>query len=210
MWVLPKQHNNGMKNFINAAIETVNTPTDEKLLETILKTLEKHAVYVGVPEDKGEREFVMSQNSVLLLRNLQLGGQINNATLLYIHTHGSPVKNIPERPVIEPAIEDKENASRLNKLLLNAAKEGIKGNEQGFLIQLGRVGMAAQNMCRDWFTNPKNGWHPNKPATIKGKIRKMSKKKKESALLAMEQGEVVDRPLIDTGQLRKSITYVVK
>lgn len=183
-----------MKTFINAAIETVNTPTDEKLLETILKTLEKHAVYVGIPEDKTSRK----------------GGEMNNPTLLYIHTHGSPVKNIPERPVIEPAIEDKENASRLNKLLLNAAKEGIKGNEQGFLIQLGRVGMAAQNMCRDWFTNPKNGWPPNQPATIKGKLRKMSKKKKESALLAMEQGEVVDRPLIDTGQLRKSITYVVK
>jgi hypothetical protein len=204
-----------MKTFINAAIETVNTPTDEKLLETILKTLEKHAVYVGIPEDKGEREFVMPQSSVLLLRNLQLGGQINNATLLYIHTHGSAVMNIPARPVIEPAIEDKENKYKLDSLFLKAALEGIKGNEFGLLQQLGRIGKTAQNICRDWFINPKNGWTPNQPATVKRKLKKFSKKKRKEAWAAYQageeiNGEPVDRPLIDTGNLRKSIIYVVK
>lgn len=191
-----------MKSFINATIEKISTPTDEQLLGEILKALEKHSVFVGIPEEKAERKEP---------------GSMDNATLLYIHTNGSAVKNIPSRPVIEPAIEDKENAFKLNKLFLNAALEGMKGNEQGMLFQLGRIGMAAQNMCRDWFTSPKNGWAPNQPATVKGKLRrsKMSKKKRKAAWEAYQAGEMikgepVDRPLIDTGDLRKSITYVVE
>jgi len=75
---------------------------------------------------------------------------------------------------------------------------------------LGRIGKAAQNMCRDWFTNPKNGWPPNQPATVKGKLRKMSKSKRAAAMAVYKQGGSIDSPLIDTGELRKSIIYVVK
>lgn len=179
---------------IKVAIEKISTPSDEKLLEEILKGLEKHSVYVGIPEDNAGRK----------------AGEMNNPTLLYIHSHGSPVKNIPARPVIKPAIEDQENRYKLNSLFLKAALEGIKGNEQNLLKQLGRIGKAAQNMCRDWFTNPKNGWPPNQPATVKGKLRKMSKSKRAAAMAVYKQGESIDSPLIDTGQLRKSIVYVVK
>ena len=50
--------------------------------------------------------------------------------------------------------------------------------------------MQGQNIARDWFTNPANNWAANSEDTVK---------KKGS-----------DRPLIDTSELRKSITYVVK
>ncbi|MBY6921870.1 hypothetical protein HYH30_19035, partial [Clostridium botulinum] len=43
---------------------------------------------------------------------------------------------------------------------------------------------------RAWFTNPSNNWAENSAETIK---------RKDS-----------DKPLIDTGELRKSITYVIK
>ena len=41
-----------------------------------------------------------------------------------------------------------------------------------------------------WFENPQNGWPPNSPRTIR---RKGS-----------------DQPLVDTGEMRKAITYVVR
>jgi len=52
---------------IKVAIEKISTPSDEKLLEEILKGLEKHSVYVGIPEDNAGRK----------------AGEMNNPTLLY-------------------------------------------------------------------------------------------------------------------------------
>ena len=56
--------------------------------------------------------------------------------------------------------------------------------------RLKATGMKAQNVVRAWFVNPKNNWPPNSPATIAAKGS--------------------DRPLIDTAEMRKSITYVIK
>jgi len=64
------------------------------------------------------------------------------------------------------------------------------GDEVGVMNALKRTGMDAASRVRMWFVNPKNLWAPNSPRTVK---RKGS-----------------DRPLIDTGQLRKSITYVIR
>ena len=55
--------------------------------------------------------------------------------------------------------------------------------------------MFAQNKVRAWFTDERNNWPPNAPSTIEKKSK---------------NGKIKDNPLIDTGELRKSITYVVK
>ena len=134
--------------------------------------LERMAVYVGVPQGRASRS----------------GAEINNAELLYIHTNGSPARNIPARPVIEPALKyHKEKVMTQYSKALTAAAEGDKKNLNTALI---RTGLAGQNAARDWFTNPANNWSPNSPRTIA---------KKGSS-----------RPLIDTATLRKSIVYVVR
>ena len=144
-----------------------------KVLTDRLKALTKKEVYVGIPAEKSSRYGE---------------GGVNNAELLYIHTHGSPVRHIPPRPVLQPAIE--ANRQAIGKQLAYAAQEALKGNvlraEQG----LERAGMVAQNVARGWFDNPDNGWAPNSPRTIA---------KKGSS-----------HPLIDTGEMRKAITYVVR
>jgi len=117
-------------------------------------------------------------------------GKITNAELAYIHTHGSPINHIPARPIIEPAIEDEENKAIISIGLKEAAKAALNGDEQTTMLELNKAGMSAQNAVRDWFTNFKNNWAPNSPLTIR---RKGS-----------------DRPLIDTAELRKSITYVIR
>lgn len=152
-------------------------------------------------------------------------GEINNAELVYIHTHGvdkkavrqniqrlrqqgmnfagaraaahqmflmtngSPAYKIPPRPIIEPAIEANKEAisKKINKALQSFLNQDFVNGEKNLKI----AGVFAQNKVRAWFTDSRNGWPPNSPYTI-----------------AKKNGK--ENPLIDTGQLRKSITYVVK
>jgi len=154
----------------------VNVKMDGKGADKIkadLANLLKMDVLVGVPEDKASRE---------------KDTKINNAQLMYIHTNGSPIQNIPARPVIEPAI--KANKDKITNELQKAATLALDNKIDDAKKQLGRAGMLGQNVARGWFTDINNQWTPNAPSTIA---------KKESS-----------NPLIDTGQLRKSITYVVR
>lgn len=149
-----------------------STPTPATLTAR-LRALTKKEVYVGIPAEKSSRPGQ---------------GGINNAELLYIHTHGSPIRNIPPRPVLQPAIE--ANKEAIGKQFATASREALKGNVMGAENGLEKAGMVAQNVARAWFENPGNGWASNSPRTI---ARKKS-----------------DRPLIDTGEMRKAITYVVR
>ena len=164
-----------------AKVEVEVTADNTKKVFKALNLIQKSGVYVGIPESKAARENAEEDNT------------ITNAQLLFIHTNGSPVNNIPARPVIEPAIRnDKE---RLNKMLEKAALLALEGDEQGFKRQMELTGMRGQNVSRAWFTNPQNNWPPNSPSVQARKRRK---------------GSTDPKPLIDTGELRKSITYVVE
>lgn len=115
---------------------------------------------------------------------------VTNAELLFIHTKGSPARGIPARPVLEPAVEADGNKQAIAHELASASKAALEGNKNEQLKRVGRAGMAGQNAARKWFTDPRNGWEQNTPATI------------------AEKGS--DKPLIDTGALRAAITYVVQ
>jgi len=125
--------------------------------------------------------------------SMRKDGEISNAVLLYIHSNGSPANNLPARPVIEPALED--NKERIGTIMGAATKAAMAGDSAGMKAQLEKAGMAGQNAAKDWFTNPSNGFAPLQPSTAKQKERK---------------GADVERPLIDTSDLRNSITYVVR
>lgn len=121
------------------------------------------------------------------------GEEVTNAELLFIHTNGSPARHIPPRPVIEPAIKD--DSERLSGMMKKAAQHVFAGEEEQAITQLKKTGMRGQNVSRAWFTNEKNNWPPNAPSVAEAKRRK---------------GATNPRPLIDTGELRKSITYFVQ
>lgn len=111
-----------------------------------------------------------------------------NAEKLYYNSMGSPLKKIPSRKVLEPAIEDKldEIGFELNKGVVM----GLVAGEEEMDKAYNRAGLMAQQACVNWFDNPKNNWAPNAPYTIK------------------QKGS--DSPLIDTGEMRKSITYIIE
>lgn len=138
----------------------------DKIQKQFLELVKKE-VAVGIPQEKNSKR-----------------GKITNAELLFVHEHGSPVKNIPPRPVLKPAIEN--NIDKIKFLYEEEFNNliNIKSNPN-FLNELG---LFSQNVIRERFTN--NDWSPLMEKTIK---------KKGST-----------NPLIDTGELRKSITYVVR
>lgn len=143
-----------------------------------LEFIKDSDVLVGIPQKKNKREGE---------------DEVTNSELLFIHTKGSPINNIPARPVIEPAIED--DSERLSKMLKDAANSAMDGNEEDAIKKLRLTGIRGQNVSRAWFTNPKNNWPPNVPSVENAKRAK---------------GSTDPKPLIDTGELRKSITYVIE
>ena len=75
-------------------------------------------------------------------------------------------------------------------MLKEAILKALEGDTDGAMAGMERAGTQGENAVKGWFTNPKNNWAENAEST---------KKRKGSS-----------KPLIDTGQLRKSITHVVK
>jgi len=118
-------------------------------------------------------------------------GPIGNAQLGYIHENGSPANNIPPRPFLKPGVAAAKD--KCLGVLKNAAKAGFKDPaaiDKG-LNASGLIGQASvKNTLRAG-----EGFAPLKPATIAARKRKGAKGKK---------------PLIRTGQLLNSITYVVR
>lgn len=185
-----------------ARLETITDYMPE--LGDLLEDLKQSDVLVGIPERRGSREGEALTNAELLFIHthgirkkamreemqeaMNTGSPYSEAYQLYIQEHGSPLWHCPPRPVLEPAITDKKE--ELSKQLSKAAIALFEQNPIGFQTGLHAAGLMAQNAARDWFSNPKNGWAPNSPIT------------------AAEKGS--SNPLIDTGQMRKAITYVVR
>lgn len=110
---------------------------------------------------------------------------INNAELAYIHDNGAPEANIPARPFMRPGIESAK--APISNAMQRGAKAALDGNASAVDQALTRAGIAAQTGIQEKITD--GPFAPLKPATI---ARKGS-----------------DKPLIDTGQLRRSINFVV-
>ena len=115
-------------------------------------------------------------------------GEITNAQKLWENTVGSPLKHVPARPLLEPAVEDK--LDEIGQVLNSGVLAGLITGEEAMEQAYNRAGLMAQQAAVNWFDNPKNNWKPNAPLTIK--LKKS------------------DSPLIDTGEMRKAITYILE
>ncbi len=157
----------------------------------------KLAAYVGVPaaasRERSSQLLKMAGNAKgKRLKRLEKAAQsdVTNAELLFIHTKGSPLRKIPARPVLEPAVEAEGNRQAIAFELSGSVKASLAGDHDGAVKKMKRAALAGQNAARGWFTDARNHWAPNTLGTI---ARKGS-----------------NRPLIDTGALRASIVGVVK
>lgn len=209
------------------AFSTVTSGVDNtNKIKQLIDEIAKKNVYVGIPEDSNttnsndghggiknaellyiqshgirSKQMIDEMNVTMgidnnglpfttdyndFLDNMSSGKPYSTAYYMYIHAHGSALWRSPPRPVLEPSIDYNKNA--ISKQLGSVAKAALNGQDPEMELQ--KAGMMAQNFARDWFTNPANMWPPNAESTVKMKGS--------------------DRPLIDTGELRRAITYVVK
>jgi len=118
-------------------------------------------------------------------------GDIGNAAIGYINENGSPAQNIPPRPHLKPGVKSVEPDFMPH--LKAAAQKALEGNEEGAVTSLDRAGTVAANGVKRYITI--TGFTPLADATIANRLRR---------------GRTGDKPLIDTGEYRRSITHVVR
>lgn len=216
---------NGYRQFRRAARDAVDLRQlqgkldfKESLeLKHRINEVNKMKVYVGIPEERSSRGSEKINNAELLFiqtngtfrkeARAEVESQIakgfsgsygstrEKVRQMFLLEHGSPAYRIPPRPVIEPAINDIQD--KISSYFVKAFQLYVAGDENEAKKMLNRIGIMAQEHCMEWFENPKNNWPPLAASTIKGKRRKF--------------GEGYDPiPLVDTGALRQSITYVIE
>lgn len=116
---------------------------------------------------------------------------INNAQLGYIHEFGAPASNIPARPFLNPGVARAQES--INNHLKKAAKAAMDGNSEKVDVELNATGLIAQAGAKNEINS--GAFEALAPATIAARRKR---------------GRTGDKPLIDTGQLRNSITYVIR
>ncbi len=179
----------------------------QKLQQQLAKVA-RHAAYVGIPAtsaaDRAKTLLSMAEKitSATDARGKKASKRqakkyaklasaaaqdVNNAELLHIFSKGSPLRNQPARPVLEPAVESKRQP--ISRELTEAARAQLQGDEAGAKDHMKRAAMIAQNAARARFTDSSNGWASNAPSTIAAKGS--------------------DRPGIDTGSMRNAIVGFV-
>jgi hypothetical protein len=118
-------------------------------------------------------------------------GDIGNAAIGYINENGSPAQNIPPRPHLKPGVRSVEQDFMPH--LKSAARKALEGDAEGAVTSLDRAGTVAANGVKRYITV--TGFTPLADATIANRLRR---------------GRTGNKPLIDTGEYRRSITHIVR
>lgn len=140
---------------------------------------------------------------LLLAKNIYVGipmstadradGKITNAALGYIEEYGSPVNNIPARPFLVPGVESVRQ--EIEQRMKGIAKLALKGKPEQIGQEQNSLGMVAVNAVQTYLSDP-NHFAPLAASTIAARKRRGR--------------QPPYSPLIDTGALRRSVTFVVR
>ncbi len=145
-------------------------------------------------------------------------GPITNAALAYIHEFGAPAANIPARPFLIPGVRKAEPQYTPHlRAACNAALDGDSAKSDHSLV---RAGIVAENSAKREIST--GNFVPLSPLTIARRHESrqtQSMRKSEVRYLELvghgmspesAQAATGIRPLINTGQMRNSITSVVR
>ena len=118
-------------------------------------------------------------------RKIQVG--ITNAELMFIHENGSPIRNIPARPVLQLTI-DYVNQNLLQNSIDKCVKIILDKNADEQLIrqELEKLAIRIENYARKLIYSNDGRLAPNAPSVARAKGG--------------------NHPLFNTGQLARSIT----
>lgn len=134
----------------------------------------EYLIELGVPSNKTSRK-----------EKVQLG--VTNAELMFIHENGSPLQNIPARPVLELTLKWVNESGLVHETLNKAVDAYLKEyNEEAVDKIMDRMCIKIQSYARKIIYDNDGRLVPNAPSTI------------------AKKGD--NHPLFDTGQLARSIT----
>lgn len=153
-----------------------------KQFNDVIKKFKRDAVLIGIPEETTDRKASADEPTT----------PINNATLLAINEFGSPINNIPARPVMAIGIRNAQEAiaEQMKQATIAALKTGVAALSPFY----NRAGIIASNSVKKAI-NAQEGFDGPSDATLAAR---------KSA------GFAGTKALIVTGQMRNAITYVVK
>lgn len=146
-----------------------------------IRALTKQEVLIGVPDENAGRE----------PEEGEAREPISNAEIGYVMEFGLPEKNIPARAHLVPGVRDATD--ELGDIMQNGAMKALAGDKQAVDITLNKAGLIGQNAVRKKVTE--GPFIPLAPKTLADRKRR---------------GRTGEKPLIDTGQYRNSLTYVVR
>lgn len=167
-----------------------------------LRALTQQRVLVGIPESAAARN----------------GDPENNAAIGYLMETGSPAQNLPARPFLVPGVKNAEK--RTAAILKLAGVAALAGNAGDVTKYLDMAGLAAASAVKAKIQA--GPFTPLSPSTVAARAAARgtkSQRKSEityAALIAIgetpgdAQAMTGIKPLINTGQLRNSITYVIR
>lgn len=121
------------------------------------------------------------------------GSPIGNASIGYIQEKGSPKQGIPPRPFLEPGVA-KVTDQCARVIGVGVADALTTLNPNAVLVGKNKAGLIAQNSVKATITAGE-GFSPLAESTLAARKRR---------------GVSRTKPLIDTGSLRNSITYVIR
>lgn len=143
--------------------------------------LTKSQLLIGIPADAPSRQPEDGEEA-----------PPSNAVIGYLQETGAPDQNLPARPFLVPAVQG--IAPEIGARLRKAGKEALFGGGAAAVDKAYHaIGLVAQNAVRARITD--------------GDFAPLAKRTLEAR---KARGRTGERPLLDTGQLRNSVTYVIK
>lgn len=159
-----------------------------------IDTLAARETLAGIPAEKTDRP---------------AAGGMTNAALGYIHDNGAPEANIPARPWTEPGV--KAVQGQINEILEKTGEAAFDGRQGDVERGMEAVGLLVSSSMRNVIDAG------IAPALAESTLRKRAARgrkgaQQELANRAAGQAPSVDlaKPLLDTTQMRNSISYVVR
>jgi hypothetical protein len=145
-----------------------------------IKSLTANKVLVGIPDTNADRKPDPGDPV-----------PITNAGIGYIMEKGDPERNIPARPWLEPGVASAKEpiTDRLHKTAMKA----LDGDAEATKAGLTGVGLIAQSAVRAKITD--GPFAPLAETTLAARRRR---------------GRTGEKPLIDSGQLRQAVNFVIR
>lgn len=187
------------KSYVNNTGVRVTKLNLDDVLKSV-RLLTDVEVLVGVPSDTTVRDPALAMTD---------DESITNAALAYIHDQGSPEAHIPQREFMRPGIKDAQED--ITERLGAAMRGAMRGNDMVVEQSLHQVGLVAQSAIRHRIDDG------IPPPLADYTVRKRAERGRKGALQEMDNRAAglppsldLAKPLIDTGEMRKSITYVIR